>query len=384
MTDLILRNGNIYTLDDARPNVSALAIEGERIVRTGDDETVMALKDDATTVIDLAGSTVVPGLTDAHAHMRNLGQVQHQVGLRDARSFDEIVDMVRARADSTPRGQWVLGRSWNQELWTDTSLPSHHLLSEKVPDHPVWLVRVDGHAGIANEAAMKAASFKWTTESPTGGLIVKDGEEPTGVFVDSAMPLIASHIPSISVEQAREFLLTAQELCLASGLTEIHDAGIDATTLEAYRSLVREGRLKIRIYAMLARDFFESEDHVPIYDGRFTCRSVKIVSDGALGSRGAAFIQPYSDAPDETGFMRLTQDEIRATVDRALRSGFQVNTHAIGDLANRVTLDVLEAALAANPVRDHRSRIEHAQILTLEDIPRLAQMDVIASIQATH
>jgi hypothetical protein len=211
-----------------------------------------------------------------------------------------------------------------------------------------------------------------------------DGARPNGLFLDRAMDLVRIHIPEITVEKSKELLLAAQELCLAVGLTQVHDAGIDGMTLQAYRELAAEGSLKIRVYAMLARDYFDQTDVSPIQEGLFTCRSVKIVSDGALGSRGAALLAPYSDAPDESGFMLLTREDFEATVERALVSGFQVNTHAIGDLANRVSLDVVEATLQNHEVPDHRSRIEHAQHLHLDDIPRFAELGVIASIQPTH
>ncbi|MDP6452111.1 MAG: amidohydrolase, partial [SAR202 cluster bacterium] len=237
---------------------------------------------------------------------------------------------------------------------------------------------------VANANALRLSGVTGSTPTPVGGVIGMDGARPNGLFLDRAMDLVRIHIPEITVEKSKELLLAAQELCLAVGLTQVHDAGIDGMTLQAYRELAAEGSLKIRVYAMLARDYFDQTDVSPIQEGLFTCRSVKIVSDGALGSRGAALLAPYSDAPDESGFMLLTREDFEATVERALVSGFQVNTHAIGDLANRVSLDVVEATLQNHEVPDHRSRIEHAQHLHLDDIPRFAELGVIASIQPTH
>jgi hypothetical protein len=384
LTQLILHNANIHTLDESRPHATAIAIDGDRISAVGDDRALLSAATPDASIMDMHGNTIVPGLADAHGHMRNLGMQEDMVNLRHAQSYEEVVELVRERSQNTPTGQWIQGRGWNQENWTDKSLPTHDLLSEAVPNHPVWLVRIDGHAGVANANALRLSGVTGSTPTPVGGVIGMDGARPNGLFLDRAMDLVRIHIPEITVEKSKELLLAAQELCLAVGLTQVHDAGIDGMTLQAYRELAAEGSLKIRVYAMLARDYFDQTDVSPIQEGLFTCRSVKIVSDGALGSRGAALLAPYSDAPDESGFMLLTREDFEATVERALVSGFQVNTHAIGDLANRVSLDVVEATLQNHEVPDHRSRIEHAQHLHLDDIPRFAELGVIASIQPTH
>ncbi|MDP6715186.1 MAG: amidohydrolase family protein, partial [SAR202 cluster bacterium] len=340
MTQLILHNANIHTLDESRPHATAIAIDGDRISAVGDDRALLSAATPDASIMDMHGNTIVPGLADAHGHMRNLGMQEDMVNLRHAQSYEEVVELVRERSQNTPTGQWIQGRGWNQENWTDKSLPTHDLLSEAVPNHPVWLVRIDGHAGVANANALRLSGVTGSTPTPVGGVIGMDGARPNGLFLDRAMDLVRIHIPEITVEKSKELLLAAQELCLAVGLTQVHDAGIDGMTLQAYRELAAEGSLKIRVYAMLARDYFDQTDVSPIQEGLFTCRSVKIVSDGALGSRGAALLAPYSDAPDESGFMLLTREDFEATVERALVSGFQVNTHAIGDLANRVSLDV--------------------------------------------
>ena len=384
MTDLILHNANVYTLDDARPHASALAVRGEVIAHVGDDEEVLASATPNTAIVDLKGATVLPGLVDAHCHLRNLGRVQEMVQLYEARSVDEVVELVRERSRDLPKGEWVVGRGWDQELWADRSMPSHQLLTSAVPDHPVWLVRVDAHAGLANAAAMRAAGVDAAAASPDGGLVVKEGGRLTGLFVDDAMQLIESRMPSPDADKVIQWYLKAQEICLSLGLTEVHEAGLSQKQVDALTALSQQGELKMRVYGMLDQSVFDAGDFFPLAEGLFTCRSVKIVADGALGSRGAAMFEPFCDSPNEKGFMRVTRDALHSTITKAFSNGFQVNTHAIGDRANRATLDAIEAGLAEVPVPDHRSRVEHAQIIALEDIPRFAELGVIASIQPTH
>ncbi len=384
MTDLILHNANVDTLDDARPHANALAVRGERIAHVGDDEAVLASATPNTTIVDLKGATVLPGLVDAHCHLRNLGRLQEMVRLYEARSIDEVVELVRERSRDLPRGEWIIGRGWDQELWPDRSMPSHQLLTSAVPDHPVWLVRVDAHAGLANAAAMQAAGVDAAAASPDGGLTVKEGGRLTGLFVDDAMQLIESRMPSPDAEKVIEWYLKAQEICLSLGLTEVHDAGLSQRQVDALTALSQQGELKMRVYGMLHQSVFDAGEFFPLAEGLFTCRSVKIVTDGALGSRGAAMFEPFSDSPEEKGFMRVTRDALHSTITKAFSKRFQVNTHAIGDRANRATLDAIDAGLAEIPIPDHRSRVEHAQIIAVEDIPRFAELGVIASIQPTH
>lgn len=381
---LILHNASVHTLDDAMPHATAIAIRDGQVLAIGNDSTVLATAAPDAKVNNLQGKTVIPGLTDSHGHLRNLGRVQEHVQLYDTRSFEEVVERIRARAKDTPLGQWIVGRGWNQELWPGASMPTHHILSKAIPNHPVWLLRVDAHAGLANAAAMQEAGLDSSVPEIHDGAIVKEGGRLTGLFIDNAIRLITSRMPAPDLEQNKQWYLKAQEICLANGLTEVHEAGVSEIQLQALRELVREDRLKLRVYAMLERTYFDNARHTPFTEGNLTCRSVKIITDGALGSRGAALIQSYTDAPSEKGSLLLTGQELRATVDKAFRSGFQVNTHAIGDHANRITLDTIESALRDNPIPDHRSRIEHAQIIALDDIPRFAKLGIIASVQPTH
>jgi predicted amidohydrolase YtcJ len=389
--DVVVLNGRIYTADAARPIVAAMAVRDGRVVFTGDAAGARALVGSSTRLVDLQGKTVIPGMTDAHAHVLGLGQRLQSVDLFETRSFDEVVARVVERAKETPKGEWILGRGWDQNDWGNTSWPTHEALSRAVPDHPVMLTRVDGHAGIANAAAMRAANLARTTRSPAGGEIIKDAQgNPTGVLIDNAQRLVSSVIPPATRAQVKEMISDAITEMHRWGLTGVHDAGSSALTLELYEELGREGKLNIRLYAMIS-------DHAPTidawfrrgpllggYNGTLWVRSIKLYQDGALGSRGAALLEPYSDDPRNIGLLVSPSEHIRDVANRALVAGFQVNSHAIGDRGNRLVLDAYEAALKARPTADHRFRVEHAQILHSDDIPRFAQLGVIPSMQASH
>ena len=384
MATLVLHNGIIHTLDKNRPTVSALVINNGVVTYIGNDISANLGGYTNPTIIDLSGRTIIPGLRDAHAHMKSFGKIDLQANLIDARSFEQVTEIVREFALNASKGEWILGRGWNHERWNDRSLPTHRRLSQAAPDNPVFLTRVDGHAGLANEYALRIGKIDSNTKSPYGGLIIGDHNGPSGILVDTAMKLITDLIPEPNLDETKSMLITAQEQCLSAGLTEIHDAGISETELEAYRSMVTEGSLKIRIYAMLKRDFFETATITPFKIGKLSCRSVKIVSDGALGSRGAAMLEPYSDAKDQSGFMLLKNKRFSSVALKAFSEGFQVNIHAIGDKANRITIDIIEECLKDIPISDHRTRIEHSQIVSLQDIPRFKTLGIIASIQQTH
>lgn len=389
--DVIVHNGRIYTAEAARPIVDAIAIRGGRVVFAGDAAGARALAGANTRVVDLAGRTVIPGMTDAHAHVVGLGDKLRSVDLVETRSYDEVIARVVERARNTPKGEWIFGRGWDQNDWGNTNWPTHDALTRAVPDHPVVLTRVDGHAVLVNAAAMRAANLTRASRSPAGGEIIKDAQgNPTGVLVDNAENLVAGVIPSPSRAQVKELIAASIAEMHRWGLTGVHDAGASALTLELYEELGREGRLNIRLYAMIS-------DHTPTiaawmqrgpllggYDGTLWVRSVKLYQDGALGSRGAALLEPYTDDASANGLLVSPAQHIREVADRALVAGFQVNTHAIGDRGNRLVLDSYEAALKARPTADHRFRVEHAQILHSDDIPRFAALGVIPSMQASH
>ncbi|MFL5578241.1 MAG: amidohydrolase [Gemmatimonadaceae bacterium] len=389
--DLIVTNARIYTVDDARPVVAALAVRDGRVLYAGAARGAMALKGSATRVVDLGGRTVIPGMTDAHAHLLGLGTALRTVDLTGAASYGEVIARVAARARNAPAGAWILGRGWDQNRWPGASFPTHAPLDSAIPDHPVWLERVDGHAGLANLAAMRAAGVTATTGDPAGGRIERDaGGAPSGVFVDNAQGLVGRAVPAPSRAEVREAVLAAVKEANRWGLVGIHDAGASRATIEVYEELARAGRFTLRDYVMVSDDsadfayYFARGPRSALYDGHLWVRAVKLYADGALGSRGAALLAPYSDDPQNSGLLLSAPEHIRDVATRALRAGFQVNTHAIGDRGNRLVLDAYEKALAEVPVADARFRVEHAQVLSPEDIPRFATLGVIPSMQASH
>jgi predicted amidohydrolase YtcJ len=389
--DLIVTNARIYTVDERRPFGDAMAITGGRVRFVGSQRGALALKGPRTRVMDLDGKTVIPGMVDAHAHLLGLGMALRTVDLTGTKSYDEVVARVVARAREVPAGTWILGRGWDQNDWGDTRFPSHETLSRAVPGHPVYLTRVDGHAALVNARAMSAASLTSAAANPEGGRIERlpDGS-PSGVLVDRAMGLVGRVIPEPSRDELRAATLAAVKEANRWGLTGIHDAGVARETIDVYEELAREGRYSLRNYVMIRSDDATLDHYIKrgpqngLYDGRIWIRAIKITADGALGSRGAALIEPYSDAPDHSGLITAPRERVEQVAVRALRSGFQLNVHAIGDRANRTVLDAFEAALGTVPTADHRFRIEHAQILHYADIPRFAQLDVIPSMQASH
>jgi len=391
VADLIVTNARIYTADDTRPVVEAVAVAGGKVLFAGNATGALALKGPATKVVDLGGRTMIPGMVDAHAHVASLGDALHIVDLTGTASYDEVVARVVERAKKTPKGQWVLGRGWDQNDWGDTRFPTHDKMTAAVPDHPVYIVRVDGHAGLANLKAIQTANVTSATPDPSGGHMERTAEgSPAGVFVDNAQGLVRRAIPRQSRDDVKTSIVDAVREAQRWGLTGAHDAGAGATELEVYEELARSGQLKFRIYAMIS-------DHLPTidawfkrgplmdgYNGTLWVRSIKLYADGALGSRGAALLEPYRDDPKNIGLLVSAPAHIQDMAARALKAGFQVNTHAIGDRGNRLVLDAYEAALKATPTADHRFRVEHAQILNVDDIPRFASLGVIPSMQASH
>jgi predicted amidohydrolase YtcJ len=389
--DLIAINGRIYTADAARPVVEAFAVRGGRVVFVGDVRGARALANARTQVVDLGGRTVIPGMTDAHAHVAGLGATLRNVDLTGTASYAEVIARVVERARTTPRGEWILGRGWDQNDWGSTAFPTHEALSRAVPDHPVFLTRVDGHAILANARAMAAANVTRATQAPAGGAIARAAEgNPSGVYVDNAEDLAGREIPPTTRAQQKENIKNAITEMHRWGLTGVHDAGAGPQSLEIYEELGRENALKIRLYAMISDNataidsWFRRGPLVGGHNGMLWVRSIKLYQDGALGSRGAALLEPYSDAAGNTGLLVSPAEHIQDVATRALAAGFQVNTHAIGDRGNRLVLDSYEAALAARPTADHRFRVEHAQILHSDDIPRFAALGVIPSMQASH
>jgi predicted amidohydrolase YtcJ len=389
--DLIITNARIYTVDETRPVADAMAVRGGRVQFVGSTGAALALKGASTRLLDLNGRTVIPGMVDAHGHVDNLGLALRTVDLTGTNSYDEVIARVVARAKATPPGQWIIGRGWDQNDWGDTRFPTHEKLTAAVPNNPVYLTRIDGHAGLANAAALKAAGITAATKDPEGGHIERTSDgAPAGVFVDNAQGLVGRVIPRATRDQVKSEVQAAIAEAQKWGLTGVHDAGASAQTLDIYEELAKSGALDFRLYAMISDDsatvarWFARGPLVGGYNNTLWIRSVKLYMDGALGSRGAALLDPYADNAATNGLLVSKPEHIEAVAERALKAGFQVNTHAIGDRANRLVLDAYQQALEKIPVADHRFRIEHAQILNSEDIPRFAALGVIPSMQASH
>ena len=389
--DLVVTNAQIYTSDVNRPVVEALVVRAGRIAFVGSNRGALALAGPRTERLDLAGKTVITGMVDAHAHLLGLGQALRTVDLVGTRSYDEVIARVVERAKTARPGEWIRGRGWDQNDWADTRFPTHAALSRAVPNNPVYLTRVDGHAALVNAKALELAQVTAATPDPSGGRFIRDSaNNPTGVLVDNAQGIVGRVIPVPSRAELKEQTLAAIAEANRWGLTGIHDAGVAPEGIAVYEELAKEGRYNLRNYVMVRSsdsvldEILRRGPQKALYDGRLWIRAIKLVADGALGSRGAALLEPYSDDPGNTGLITTPPERIKSVAVRALKAGFQLNVHAIGDRANRIVLDQFEAALREVPTADHRFRIEHAQILRYQDIPRFAELDVIPSMQGSH
>jgi predicted amidohydrolase YtcJ len=341
-------------------------------------------------IIDGGGATLLPGLIDAHGHVLSYGESLLEVDLVKSKTEHKAVLRAVSFSGKNPQSEWIKGRGWNQVQWPNKSFPTAKSLDAYFPDKPVFLERIDGHAVWVNSKAMSIANIDKHTKSPAGGEIIRDNDgKPTGVFIDNAMNLIYKKIPALTVKQQKSILIKSMNSLASLGLTSVHDAGIFTDNLQAFQELTNEGKMPIRINAMLylpsknwqeavSKGTFQSPDNMLNFN------SVKIQADGALGSRGAALIEDYSDHPGHKGLLLHDKKGLIRYIDTAMRSGFQVNTHAIGDNANKVVLDVYQASIKKSKTKALRHRVEHAQILRLEDIPRFNELGVIASMQATH
>ena len=389
---VIVHNAQVYTGHAAQPTAQAVAVRGDRIVLVGTSQAALDLRGPNTHVIDAHGATILPGLQDAHGHFTDLGASLQVLRLRGTTSYAQIVEMVRARAASARPGEWIEGRSWDQNDWPVKDWPTHHQLTEAAPNNPVYLTRVDGHAALVNKAALDAAGITKDTRDPEGGRVIRDATgEPAGVLIDSAQDLVGSKIPPVSDQQLDDQILLADSETRKLGLTTVHDAGADPRTVAAYKRLIDAGRLKTRLYVMLRGPMsmlqaeFRKGPLINYGRHHLSVRAIKIGADGALGSRGAALLEPYTDEPTTSGLLTTPPEEIYAQTLAASRAGFQTCIHAIGDRGNRVAMDILERVQGEVPgARNLRMRIEHAQILDAAEIPRFAKLNVIASMQATH
>ena len=381
----IFRGALVYTAWDETPRKAAILVKGGTVAFVGNEAEARAAAP-AAKVVDLAGAVLVPGLTDAHGHLRSLGTLRRMIDCRGLPK-DEILLRVRALAASAAPGTWIRGRAWDQNRWSDTSFPTAADLEAAAPKTPVVLSRVDGHAIWVNAAALKAAGVTKATPDPPGGRIerLEDGS-PAGVFVDNAMALILDAIPAPGPDEARKDFVAGLEACAKAGLTGVGEAsGSSLADVAILEKLAKEGKLPVRVYATVGpKDLDAALARGPVSEGRLTVRALKIVADGALGSRGAALLADYSDAPGNRGLDVTAPEEVERLAAKAFRGGFQVWTHAIGDRANRITLDAYEKSLSSVHPVDPRPRIEHAQVLAPGDAARFAKIGVIASMQPTH
>ncbi len=404
--DLALLHGHVVTLDPARPRAEAIAVRGERIVAVGTDEDVARLVGPATRVIDLAGRLAVPGLVEGHAHFLSLGHSMTILELGSESSWEGVAAKVEAAARSAAPGEWIEGRGWHQERWSAPAEPSvegfptNAALDRAAPAHPVWLRHASGHASIANSAALERAGLDRPAGDPPGGRIVRDARgAPTGVLVEAADEPVRLAMRSGRAAEAPEEreaglgrdALRAQEECLSRGIVAFHDAGSDFETIEVLRKMEMDGSLRLRLHVMIEEPDEEIAARardlpiVPAAGGRLTVRAIKRYADGALGSRGALMLLPYSDDPATTGMRATPVEDLEATARLAIDLGLQLCVHAIGDRANREVLDVYERVFRSRPEKkDLRWRIEHAQHLDPADLGRFGRLGVIAAMQGIH
>lgn len=394
--DTVFINGNIYTVNDRQPRAEALAVKAGKIIFVGSAKDAKVYQAAATRVVDLRGRTVVPGLTDAHYHLAGVGEREMTLNLEGTTSLKDFLAKVQERARRSERGKWITGRGWIETFWQPPTFPTRQDLDRVAPDNPVFLTRADGHAGIANSRALEMAGITGKTPNPFGGEILKDRQtgEPTGMLIDRAQGLVARHIPPGTQAEREQALLLGVKRSLELGWCEIQNAGSTYAEVEMLRKLMGEGKIRLRIYNAVsgpgphAARLLREGAGVAQFDNRFTMRTIKVHFDGALGSRGAALLEPYADA-STSGFLTVKEETLYPMLVEALRQGIQVETHAIGDRANRGILDLYEKAFREVPpeqrkIRDPRWRVEHAQIINPADLPRFAKLGVIPSMQPSH
>ena len=405
--DLILLNGNVYTVNEKMPQAEAVAIKGDRIVFVGTNAAAKAYQGANTRVVDLHGATVVPGMTDAHYHFLGVGQREMNLNLEGISNLEDFLAKVKERVDKTKPGEWVTGRGWIETFWKNQAFPTRWDLDKISPNNPVILGRADGHGAVANSLALKAGGVTKDTKDPFGGQILRDKEtgEPTGMLLDNAQALVRRQVPASADGNDEQAAILADKRSIGLGWTQVQDPGGSYRDVDIYKKLYAEGKLKIRIYKAVygpgaeANRLLQEGPIIEAYGNRLNVRAIKVVSDGALGSRGAALLAPYSDVPEvkepdgsmkpNVGFLRVKDEELFPMLKAALEKGIQVETHAIGDYANRFTLDEYEKALKAVPksqrkIAEPRWRDEHSQIVNPTDIPRFAKLGIIPSMQPSH
>ncbi|UCC79932.1 MAG: amidohydrolase [Candidatus Zixiibacteriota bacterium] len=404
--DLVLLNGKIITVDESKPEAQALAIDGDRIIAVGSDAEIRTYIGGNTEVIDLDGHLAIPGFIDSHMHFFSLGESLMELRLAGARNFDEIVAMVKEAVENSQPGEWILGNGWHQEKWDKTpspnidGLPYHQALSAVSPGNPVLLSHASGHSCIANARAMELAGITADTPDPEGGEIIRDSEgRPIGIFRENAdKPLYdaleksrANRAPEEVEAYRKKVVELAAAECLSKGVTTVHDAGASFERIDFYKETADTGEIGVRLWIMINENIDSLRARGTEYgfyrigNNHLTVGGIKRLIDGALGSHGAWLFEPYDDLPTSVGLNTEPIEDMKETARLAMELGFQLCTHAIGDRGNRETLDIYEEAFKNNPDReDPRWRIEHAQHVHPDDIPRFGRMGVIASMQGVH
>lgn len=396
VADRLFLDGNVYTVNEKQPRAEAIAVTGERIVFVGSNAEAQKWRGEKTRVVDLGGKTVVPGLTDSHCHIFGIGERELTLNLEGTNTLEDFLARVKERVEKTEKGRWITGRGWIETFWQPPQFPTREDLDKVAPDHPVLLERADGHASVANSIALKIAGVTGATANPFGGEILRDQSGvPTGMLTDNAMDLVGKKIPPPTDDERLTALLTGIRRELGLGWCEIQNAGSELADQKIIKRAFDEKKVAIRFYnaaygpGEAANALLKEGATLAAYDHHFTQRTIKVIFDGAVGSRGAALLAPYFDKPETSGYLTQKPEVLSPMFAAALRRGIQVETHAIGDRANRLILDLYEKAFAAVPsgerkVAEPRWRIEHAQNLTSQDLPRLARLGVIASMQPSH
>ena len=390
-------NGNIYTMNERQPRAEAIAVKGDRIVFVGSNADAKKYQTEGTQTVDLAGKTVVPGLTDSHCHIFGIGERELTLNLEGTDTLEAFLAKVKERVTKTEPGKWITGRGWIETFWKPPQFPTRADLDKIAPDNPVYLERADGHAAIANSAALRLAKIDRETPNPFGGEILRDKQtgEATGMLLDHAQDLVEKNMPKPTEAERREAFVVGVKRELSLGWCQIQNAGSNLDDLPPMRQAFEAGQCKLRVYNAVygpgpaGAALLKEGPVLNEFDHRFTQRTIKVVFDGALGSRGAALLEPYADAPETSGYLTQKESELQPIFEEALQRGIQIETHAIGGRANRVILDLYEKAMQAVPadkrkIREPRWRVEHAQILADPEIPRFAKLGVIASMQPSH
>ena len=392
--DLIIYGGTIYTVDSINSKVESVAVKDGKIYKIGYYNDVINLSNRETQIINLKEKTMIPGFIEGHAHIMGTGYNQKNIDLLNTTSYNEIIEIVKNKAKQIPKGEWIIGRGWHQDKWTDSpeklikGFPTHDKLSESVPDHPVYLRHASGHASLSNMKAMELFNINKNSSDPIGGEIFKDlSGNPTGLFNEKAMSLITP--PENTFQDHLNALKMANDHAIENGITTFHDAGSDFKDIKAYKELAKNGELDLRLVIMLNGNndsllnyYYNNGPEIGLYDNHLTIRSIKLYADGALGSRGAWLIEDYDDAEGEHGHIVTPVETLKRITKEGFQNGFQICTHAIGDMANREVLNIYNKHLEEN--NNKRFRIEHAQHIDLKDIPRFKELGVIAAIQGIH